>query len=208
MILGLGGFAEAGKDAFAERLETKHGWVRCGCSSGLEKALLILNPWVPVCHAFADGKFLGEDFTDGRYGMERYQDLHARIGYAASKENPEVRRLFQTLGTDVGRNLLGNERIWIDWLFKNVVQPARIEQKNVVITGVRYPQELDAIHYHSGWDLWIQRGDKGPLNDHSSEHSLGIDDFSGVFRNDGTLDDLNKSVDDWWDELQKFGGVK
>lgn len=176
MIIGLGGYAFSGKDAVADILESQHGWKRTFMSKPLMQALLALDPLIP----------------EGR-GHIRYTELVQRVGYDQSKKNPEVRQLLQRLGTEVGRHLLG-ENVWVDVVCREATQLAD-DCSSVAITGIRYGNELARIREMGGVLVWVARPGYEPVNAHSSELSLGPDDFDVVLHNDSDLAGLARRVD-------------
>lgn len=64
------------------------------------------------------------------------------IGVEA-KKNPGVRVLLQRLGTDVVRDMV-DEDAWVD-IMRFRVECLLREGKKVVVTGIRFPNELEAI---------------------------------------------------------------
>ena len=182
-LLGIGGRLTSGKDTVADYLVEKHGWVKLNMSAPLHEAMLRLDPWIPI------------EFEEHHSsGIVRYSELTRRVGYTAAKENPEVRRLLQALGTDVGRKMFG-ENVWVNYA-NNTITPLREAGENVVITGIRFPNEIDMIHNNVVWDtpgklVWVERpslvlGDEAK---HASE-SLTGEDFDITILNDGSLDML------------------
>ena len=169
LLIGIGGYATAGKDALADGLE-EHGAYRTYMSKPLEKALLTLNPWIPVGR-----KQWKKGTCPFRWTMPgkvmRYQELHALVGYDNSKNNHEVRRLLQTLGTEVGRAMFG-EHVWIDLACKEVDEQLQ-SGRDVAITGIRFDSEIKAIRDRGGLAVWVNRPGIGPVNQHSSDNSLG-----------------------------------
>lgn len=168
MLLGLGGFAGSGKDAFADcMIQHNSVWVKTYMSYALEQALLVLDPFL-----LHEGLWV------------RYTDLHSRIGYNDSKKNLEVRRLLQVLGTEIGREMFG-EDVWVDKML------ATAEQYDyVIVTGIRYENELRAIGNAGGTTAWVSRPGVGPVNQHSSDNTITPDMFDYLIENNGTLDDL------------------
>jgi hypothetical protein len=142
-------------------------------SKPLEKALLILNPIV-----------------DRNMNL-RYSEVHEAVGYDESKKIPEVRRLLQTLGTEVGRNLMG-EDVWLNKVIEDTM--LHWPKQNVVVTGVRYPNELQGFKNsaarHSLESVWIERPGVKAINAHSSDNTLSRSDFDMYCINSGTLEDL------------------
>lgn len=179
-LLVIGGFATAGKDAVANFLVENHGWYKTYMSKPLETALLTLDPFVPVSKP-------EEVQIDVRYSA-----LHAAVGYDESKKNWEVRRLLQTLGTEVGRNMLDKD-IWLRKVCAEVVEQQSLG-KNVVVTGVRYPNELATFNRMDAYSLWVHRPGTAPINSHSSENTLEPERFDKILENNGTLEDLENAV--------------
>lgn len=159
MRLGISGYATAGKDEVATVFED-HGFVRIGMSDALNNYLCILDPII--------------------HPDERYSDYVEEHGYVRAKEHPEVRRLLQVFGTEVGRRI--DNDMWVVEMLKLAAQ-----YDNTVTTGIRFMNERSAmdklIHVH--------RPGVGPLNDHASEDlSDLIDTADYTIVNDGTLADL------------------
>lgn len=191
LVIGVGGRLTAGKDAFADHLVDQHGFVKLGMSDTLAEALYRLNPIVER----------GWDTSD--YPIKRYQDLVDEVGYVEAKKNPEVRRLLQVLGTEVGRQLLG-ENIWVEAAKKKILEEAEAG-RDVVITGIRYANELRMVEYlgsttfdpgYVGTTVWVDRPGLESTGEHSSENSIGLKDFEYVFDNDGTLEELPGKADE------------
>lgn len=182
-LVTVSGYATSGKDSVADILVEEFGWYKTYMSKPLEQALLTLNPWVP---------WTGGDPQTNTY-WARYSELHARVGYDESKKNPEVRRLLQTLGTEVGRKMFG-EDTWLD-IVDVEAQNKLASGINVVVTGVRYPNELAKFfRWSRSMSVWVDRPGVGPVNDHSSDNTLTPDEFDVVCNNDGTLEDLRAWV--------------
>lgn len=196
-IIGLGGYATSGKDAVADFLVEHGGWEKTYMSKPLERALLILNPFV-YRTVQDEGSFQEtENTTDGRRTpgwkpWERYSELHDRVGYEQSKKNPEVRRLLQILGTEVGREMFGND-VWVD-LMADDVRDIVARGKSAVITGIRYENELRAIRNMGGRVVWVSRPGTNPVNAHTSDNSLIPGMFDDVIANNGTLEKLKQVV--------------
>jgi len=168
MIIGLSGYAQSGKDTVAELLCLNYGFKRISFALPMRDAIYTLNPLVE--------------------GTNRIVDLVDEYGWDVAKANPEVRRLLQVFGTEVGRSLFG-ETFWIDQAFKRAE-----EYERVVFSDVRFPNEATAIQARGG-DVWrINRHNHAPVNGHKSEHAMDNFMFKHVIYNDGTLDDLSDEV--------------
>lgn len=167
-IIGLSGYAQSGKDTAADALK-ELGYERVAFADVLRSAIYALNPLMP----------------DGR----RLQDVIDEMGWDSAKVNfTEVRTLLQKMGTEVGRNLLG-ENIWVDTALNGLDESGKY-----VVTDCRFPNEADAIISRGGRVIRIARPDVVKANNHPSETSLDNYDFDAVWLNDGTLEHFQKKV--------------
>lgn len=183
-LIGLGGPLRSGKDAVADLLVEHHGYVKLGMSEPLHDALLALNPHLGHLSPGSPPHY--DDRTPVRYA-----DLIARVGYTEAKQNPEVRRLLQALGTEVGRNMIGDDT-WVE-IAATRIQKLRADGHPVVITGIRFPNELRMVHALGGLSVSVNR--PGFTGDgHASETSVTAADFAVVLHNTGTLADLAETV--------------
>lgn len=199
LLIGMGGLKTSGKDAASDFLVEHAGYVKLGMSEGLHACLMALNPWVHVTE---------EDYArllplnhDVRVlpGFYRYADLFHALGYTDMKIIAEVRSLQQRMGTEVGRNLI-DDHIWTDMVARKATT-LREAGFPVVITGIRYSNELKMIRRLDGYSIWVDRpevriaqGLHPTLDTHSSETSLDHHSFDRVLNNDGTLDCLKSRV--------------
>ena len=186
-LIGLGGKLRAGKDEVANYLAEQHDYVTMGMSDALNDALLKLNPWIPLLEPLTLDN--GATVT----GTLRYGSLHSLVGYVEAKKNPEVRRLLQALGTEVGRDMIDPE-VWVRIAQRRITELLE-SGHNVVITAVRFPNELEMIHRLGGTTVWIDRPDEArgasqEQSSHASETSVSLGDFDHAIRNDGTLANL------------------
>lgn len=185
-LIALGGYLRSGKDEVAGILEEEFGFVRIGFSNALHEAMLAVDPWVHV----REGHALAHGCTAG---WQQYSDLIDEVGYIEAKTVPEVRRLLQALGTEFGRNMVG-ENIWSD------ITAATIEKhlqagRSVALTGVRFPNEVQMVGSFAGVTVWVDRpGFEPGAAAHASETSVGPDDFRKVIRNDGSLAQLHDAA--------------
>jgi hypothetical protein len=173
MIIGLSGYARSGKDTVAEHLVSKHNFTQKSFAVPMKEAMYILNPIV----------------SSDSMGVFRYQNLVDVYGLDKVKEDyPEVRRLLQVFGTEVGREMFGSN-FWVDLALRDV------DSRNLVISDVRFKNEADSIK-SAGGQVWrINRSGVGPVTDHSSETDLDDYDFNHIIDNDFSLSDLNNVVD-------------
>lgn len=188
-LFGIGGALRSGKDTVADYLVEKHGWIKLGMSEPLNNALLTMNPLVPVRKWGLFTEYIP------------YAELHSRVGYTKAKTNYEVRRLLQVLGTEVGRKMI-NENVWVDIAARRIRVHAALGQ-NVIMTGIRFPNEIKMIQDLEGANLYVTRPDLevSAGSGHDSETSVTKALFDIEIENDGSLDDLYSQVDDLLDLL-------
>lgn len=179
MLIGLTGHIATGKDSVADVLEGQYGFMRMSYAKAVYRAVEALNPIV-LCTP---------------EGPVKLSQLIARIGWDAAKRDekkyPEVRRLLQTMGSEVGRDMIGVD-VWMRKVREAIADlPSGTD---VVVTDVRFVNEDWHIHDQGG-TLWrITRPDVGLTNLHVSErhqHELNAD---YELKNDGTLEDLKTKV--------------
>lgn len=190
-IIGLSGYARSGKDSVAEVLVTNEGYERRAFADTLRNSLLALNPTLMVGSGIGGGLEPWPLAAAVRvYGWEKLKSIA-----------PDSRAYLQRLGTEVGRNILG-ENIWVD-----ATLPSQIASQfeDIVVTDCRFPNEAAAIKSRGGKLVRVTRPEVGPANDHPSE--VGLDDypFDYFLDNDGDLSDL---VDEVQTMLQFFENIQ
>lgn len=180
-FIGLGGHLRSGKDTVADHLVQAHGFVKLGMSDALHEAMLALDPIVDVDHDLEI----------------RYADVIEAFGYVQAKARyPEVRRLLQKLGTEVGRDMIG-ENTWVDIIARKVDLLLKGGWP-VAVTGIRFPNELRMVRSLGGTAVWVDRPglDSASPAAHASETSVDDSMFDRVLVNDGTLEHLYAITDD------------
>jgi hypothetical protein len=164
-IIGLAGYAQSGKDTMGRILVEEHGFTRIAFADTLRDMLYAMNPLVEW------------ENKNGEYGVWFVQDIVDTFGWefakksVAERSTSGVRHLLQRLGTEAGRDILG-QNIWVDTAMKKA---AEVKNGRVVFTDVRFPNEADAIT-EAGGTLWrMQRAGQSAVNTHVSERAL--DDY-------------------------------
>lgn len=169
MIIGLHGKKRSGKDTCADYIVNKYGFVKIGFADMVRESLYALNPWID--------------------GYLRYADAIDTYGYEYAKDNfPEVRRLLQHLGTEVGRNLIHPD-VWVDLLNKRLIPGF-----NYVIPDCRMENEAQFVLDAGGPVFHIIR-ETGLEDSHSSELPLSEKFISHHIYNGNTLEDLYATID-------------
>lgn len=175
MIIGITGYARSGKDTIGQYLVENKGFTRVAFADAVRDAVYTLNPEI----------FEGE-YYDAR--CRSVKDIVDKIGWDRAKtEWPEIRRLLQVMGTEVGRMLFG-PNVWV-----NIADKKMLELADYVITDVRFANEAEFIHSVGGIVVKVERQGVKAVNTHSSE----VLDFEVDFTvpNNGSLEDLYTQVD-------------
>ena len=169
MIIGLSGYAQSGKDTVAGMLIGLHGYESRAFAEPMRTALYKLNPIV---------------LEDGT----RLQPIIDEFGWEHAKKHTDTRRLLQVLGTDIGREMFG-ENFWVFQAIKDL-HPTQ----DIVFTDVRFPNEAEMVRKGMG-EVWrINRPGYVPVNSHPSESALDDWRFDRYIDNDSDLDTLKDRV--------------
>lgn len=166
-LIGLAGRAGAGKDMVADHLVERHGYRQISFAAPIKRALVEMVPEITADHF-------------------RRRDLKE----ATLKSIPSTpRHMAQTLGTEWGRGDICKD-LWIRIAMSEVERVVRLGFRGVVISDVRFPDEVKAIRQRGGIVYKVIRpgSDDGTDGGHESEQDL--DDVDSVILNDGTLEDL------------------
>jgi hypothetical protein len=141
-LIGLTGRAQHGKDTSGALLVERYGFRKLAFADSLREAVATLNPIIPLAA-----------------GPIRYTDLLDAVGYEEAKKEPEVRRLLQVMGTEVGRNIFGQD-CWVQALALRLQDdPRPPEEQRTVVTDVRFPNEAAAIRQWGGKVIRVRRLD-------------------------------------------------
>ena len=167
MIIGLTGYARHGKDTVGEVL-VEHGFQRAAFADKVREFALAADP---IIHCENSG-----------LGLPLFRPLSevvGKIGWDEAKKMPIVRQLLQQIGTDAGRRVIG-EDVWVNALMGGIHQ-----SKNYVITDVRFPNEVTAIHAAGGivWRIHRPNFDNG-VPEHESERYISTLDIDHIIIND------------------------
>lgn len=157
MILGLCGFSGSGKSTAGAFLESEFGFHQVAFADKIRELSYNINP------------YLGRN----DYGISSHlAGIVDELGWErAKREIPEVRKFLQSVG-EGSRQTFG-ATFWIDQVYAEVYLDE--DDKNVVITDVRYQNELEFISTLGGYTVRIVREGHGPVNDHITEKELPFD---------------------------------
>jgi hypothetical protein len=179
-LVGLCGRKGSGKDAVGEILVGEGFW-RFAFADIMKKMAYAIDPIIRI----------DQDMNPLYARLSELVDVY---GWDEVKQIADARRFLQRLGTEGGRGHL-HQDIWVDTLFAWEVDTLLTQGQNVVITDVRFINEIAAIKARGG-ELWrVERPNLGEDDDwHSSEREWRSAVADVVVTNDGTLSDLRECV--------------
>lgn len=170
VLIGLSGWAQSGKDTVANYLVEDFGFTRVAFADPMREALLRLNPWV---HPIGAERIRIADLVKSPGDWEW-----------AKKNTEDVRELLQRFGTEVGREMFG-DNFWVDYALND------LPTDRIIVTDVRFVNEANAIRLRGGMVFRVEREGNGPANDHPSENELNdYEHFAGTIYNDRSKEDL------------------
>lgn len=185
MILGLAGYARSGKDTVADYLVENHGFTKISFANPMREALVRLDPIITI---------------NGGATMHLSQGLASLTWEDLKAMSPDIRPLLQRMGTEVGRNMFG-ENIWVDLAMKEASK-----YDKVVFADVRFKNEADAVRSNKGAVWRIERPGVEAANSHSSEHDLDEYPCDATLKNQDDIESLGRIVEQAL-ELQKMFGL-
>ena len=210
-LVGFVGLKRSGKDTAAQGLTTR-GWKRMAFADPLkEMSMKLRGAWVHVSESvLRENDIDVASVMPGVGGFAQYHHVIDALGMEKAKDLvPDVRTVFQALGTDCVRGTLG-KRTWVD-LTGQRVQEELARGEAVALTDVRFDEEFTLVHDLGGIVIGVWRGDQDSFDraladasvgalraDHISEtnaYSL-LQRADVVICNCGSVDDLHRSV---WD---------
>jgi hypothetical protein len=142
MIIGFVGFIGSGKDTAADYLVNVHGFRRDSFANTLKDAVAAVFGW-------------DRTLLEGRTKEAREWREQVDTWWAERLDMPNLtpRWILQQWGTEVCRNAFHDD-IWIASLENKM----RKTTDNIVISDVRFPNEIKAIHNAGGLVVRVKRG--------------------------------------------------
>lgn len=187
MLIGITGKAGAGKDTIAKLITGMVSWSDIYHLADPVKAMaLAIDPIVDV-GIEPDGKTIC---------IARLSHIIEHYGPEVAKSMPEVRRLYQRVGTEAGRGIFGEE-CWIDLMMERYYE--REPFTTLVVPDVRFKNEAFAVQNVSGKIIRVVRPDATVLGanaTHASETEQDGIDPDVTICNDGDIKQLRGRVRD------------
>lgn len=212
MILGLTGKPGAGKDLVAKFLVDRGDWVRVAFADKIREMSLSIDPCVCSVVEWPDVPGFSPISR-----MNRLSEVVVAMGWGKAKAVPEVRRFLQNLGVTMRAV---DEDFWVDLVDQTIVAAVSEWDKNVVVTDVRFPNEVNylrsvagewayGVHTYTHLVRVIRPGQPQlPGHDHAAEHALDHEKEDYRLMNDGDTDNLGKATMEMiadlksWEEAQ------
>jgi hypothetical protein len=194
MIVGIAGYAGAGKDTAAAALKAL-GFRQDSLAAPLKAMALDINPWIRIP---------GTKGTSGGYMDHLFVTLQSLFNvcghdWEKAKRYDGVRQFLQRLGTEGVRKHLG-EDTWVNALVERYntehdalqldVPGEYAPAPDVVVTDVRFANEATACDQL----IWVSRPGVGPVNNHPSDAGLVQGYATHHVHNDGTIEELHEKI--------------
>jgi len=196
MIIGLVGFIGSGKGTVGDIFES-HGYIKDSFAKPLKDACSMMFGW--------PRELLEGDTEVSRKWREEPDNFWSeKFGHSFSP-----RLALQLMGTEAGRDVFHKD-IWVMSLLN------RAKGKDVVVTDVRFKNEIEYIQKNGGRIVRVKRGDEPhwyklaedaasgfssaimgmrELDIHRSEWDWVGSEFNFTIYNNGTLDELGNEVE-------------
>tara|TARA_B110000503_G_C7155399_1_gene417078 strand:+ start:1619 stop:2164 length:546 start_codon:yes stop_codon:yes gene_type:complete len=166
-LIGLTGKARSGKDTIGDYLSTL-GYPSYAMAKPIKEACRVIFNWDDE-HLYGDLK----ETLDPLYDIT-------------------PREAMQKLGTEFGRDMI-NTRLW------ELRASSEISDANyLVITDLRYDNEAQLVLDHGGIVIRVERENRDKIQgvvDHPSEQGITPNLITKTIKNNGTLPELYKKVD-------------
>lgn len=185
-IIGLNGLKRSGKDTIGSYLVREHGYTRLSFAAPLYEAVYRLNPIV------------GVQYTEDEKRRSQLEYVHVQTlvdvyGWETLKEHvaykDEIRRLLEHMGTEVGRELFGQD-FWVE-----LAEAQMLPDKRYVFTDARFLNEFETVSRYKpdAYLLKVIRPGLTP-NGHASDRDWPNGLFDGSVMNDDTIPALESRV--------------
>lgn len=190
MIIGLAGKAFAGKDTVGRHLVEEYGFERRAFADKLKEAaaaLLDIPLWEVNKHKVDSSVHVAVGYQNEP--EQKFEGQPSKM-WSPIVEPITFRHFLQRIGTEMGREVFGYN-FWVDMCLPD----DHYEIRNIVVTDVRFPNEVERIHDLEGKIIRIDRPNQASAGIHVSEDIERLD-VDMIMQNDGTLEKLYKATDE------------
>ena len=189
MIIGLVGYIGAGKGTVRDILVRNHGYHGFAFADALKDAVATIFTW--------PRGLLEGDSNASRAFRERVDVWWSnKLGYEVTP-----RLILQKMGTEACRHNIA-DNIWIAALEKRIQG-----YDDVVISDVRFSNEINFVRSAGGVIIRIKRGDDPSPEElsklHISETAWNSYTPDHVIHNEGNIDDLKDSIESYLTKAEK-----
>ena len=180
MIIGLCGDQGSGKTTVGNILAEKYNFHILSFSDALKDIVSILFQW--------PRHLLEGDTPYSREWRETIDDWWSNY---LNIPDFTPRKALQIIGTDVLRDKFHPD-IWMI-----IIERQLSNNKNIVITDIRFTNELNMIRKHGGHIIYIKRTNESSFikPSHKSEYDITQMDIQDIIYNNGTLHDLYDTIE-------------
>ena len=183
VVVGFSGRKQSGKDTCADHLVRRYGFKKVSFAGKLKK----------LCAMLFDldlGLLDGTDDQKNSLTHLRWSDWELTVEDPHHPEYLTHREVLQVVGTQVFRSKYQN--IWVHTLFSGLEDGCQY-----VIPDARFDNEADAITESGGFVIKVERAEAESVVDHhESERGLSQGKYHHVLRNETTLEDLFRTLDE------------
>lgn len=206
MIIGLDGYAGAGKDTVGDIL-VKVGFTKVSFADALREAAVASTNL--DLNTFIDRDIKDRDFKDPYILTSgdlcdfcSYLDYGHKCDEVVLKyptlEFVSPRQMLQVLGTEVGRELLSST-IWLDKYKEKIY-----DIEHVVTPDARFSNERQLIADLQGLNMFVSRQSVKPSENHvSGNDKWPLDKYDVIIHNDSSIQELMYGVGLWSNEWMK-----
>ena len=194
-IIGVLGFIGSGKGTVGDRLVCSHGFTAMSFAGNLKDATAAIFGW--------PRHLLEGDTAESRIWREQRDDFWSE----RMQREVTPRWVLQYMGTNILRRQFFDD-VWMAGLERKIRQSSG----SVVITDVRFPNEVKMLDSMGAKFVWVRRNPEpewapkalanpGAMHFRSDVHPseyewIGAGDYHEIW-NDGSLDDLYLRIDQW-----------
>jgi hypothetical protein len=176
MLIGLNGFKGVGKDTVGQILVEQYDYERLAFADKVKEVASALFDLQPAT---------AWDF----HKNERHSVIELNFN-GGTRRTFTVRHFLQRIGTEMGRNVFGQD-FWVDLVLPS---ESDYDGRNIVVTDARFDNELRRIKELGGYNVRILRSGFDGDN-HASEQKPDVRLIDYFIHNDGSFEDLRDEVD-------------